>query len=242
MVSNRASFVRTLSRLFQVGTLAGLTDAELLERFANRSHEEAELAFAALVERHGAMVHGVIRRVLPNRHDAQDAFQATFLVRLRSAHSIRNRRSLVSWLHGVALRVAWSSRLVAARHRKYERGKAAAASSLIDDGASQVDDAEIGPIIHEELSRLPERYRAPLILCYLEGLTHDQAAARLSWPVGTVKSRLSRGRDRLRERLLRRGVEPWSGVMSVLSFRSLRSRAPFDAVPIRPIRPMRAAS
>ncbi len=222
---NRASFARPLQTLFHVGTVAGLTDAELLERFANRGHEESELAFAALVERHGAMVHGVIRRVLSNPHDAQDAFQATFLVLLERAHSIRKRGSIVSWLHGVALRVAWASRLVTACHRKHEQRKAAAASRFTGCGDPDGDRGEIGPIIHEELTRLPERYRAPLILCYLEGLTHEQAAARLIWPVGTVKSRLSRGRDRLRDRLLRRGVEPSAGVMSVLSFRNATDAA-----------------
>ena len=225
MVRNRASFAWPLQMLFNVGTVAGLTDAELLERLANRGNEESELAFAALVERHGAMVHGVIRRVLSNPHDAQDAFQATFLVLLQSAHSIRKRSSIVSWLHGVALRVAWASRLVTARHRKHEQRKAAAASRFIEYGDPDGDRSEIGPIVHEELSRLPERYRAPLILCYLEGLTHEQAAARLIWPVGTVKSRLSRGRDRLRDRLLRRGVEPSASVMSVLSFRNATDAA-----------------
>jgi RNA polymerase sigma factor (sigma-70 family) len=219
MVRNRAAFERHLRILFDVGTAAGLTDAELLERFANRGNEESELAFAVLVERHGPMVHGVIRRVLNNPHDAQDAFQATFLVLLQRAHSIRKRGSLVSWLHGVALRVAWASRLLAARHRKHERRKAAA-SGFVDAGDLNGERNEDGPIIHEELSRLPERYRAPLILCYLEGLTHEQAAARLIWPVGTVKSRLSRGRDRLRDRLLRRGVAPSVAVMSALSFRN----------------------
>jgi RNA polymerase sigma factor (sigma-70 family) len=219
-VSNRTGLAQPLRMLFHVGTVAGLTDAELLERFASRGREESELAFTALVERHGAMVHGVIRRVLSNPHDAQDAFQATFLVLLRRAHSIRKRNSLVSWLHGVALRVAWASRLVTARHRKQVIRKAAGARSFIDEREYVDDGDEIGPIIHEELSRLPERYRAPLIHCYLEGLTHEQAAARLRWPLGTVKSRLSRGRDRLRDRLLRRGVAPSVSVISVLSFRN----------------------
>ncbi len=218
MVSNRSTLAQPLRMLFHVGTVAGLTDAELLERFASRGHEESELAFAALVERHGTMVHAVIRRVLSNPHDAQDAFQATFLVLLRSVHSIRKRASLVSWLHGVALRVAWASRLKAARHRKHEQRKAAAAPRLIHHRDQEVAGEELGPTIHQELSRLPERYRAPLILCYLEGLTHEQAAARLVWPVGTVKSRLSRGRDRLRDRLLRRGVAPSAGVIDLLSF------------------------
>src|SRR5262249_27112191 len=105
------------------------------------------------------------------------------------------------------------------RHRKHERRKAAQAS-FIDAGNSSVESHEDGPVIHEELNRLPERYRAPLILCYLEGLTHEQAAARLIWPVGTVKSRLSRGRDRLRDRLLRGGVAPSASVMSSWAFRT----------------------
>ena len=113
--------------------------------------------------------------------------------------------------------MAWASRLAASRHRKHEQRKAAAAAKFIDHRDLELPGEEIGPTIHQELSRLPERFRAPLILCYLEGLTHEQAAARLVWPVGTVKSRLSRGRDRLRDRLLRRGVAPSAGVLDLLS-------------------------
>ena len=206
----RGAALRRVGALFEAGTVAGLTDAELLERFAARgtTGEGSEAAFAALVERHGPTVLRLCRRVLDDPSDAEDAFQATFLVLVRRAGAIRRRESVGSWLHGVALRVASASRASSARRRMHERRKAEMASAAAGDGAGG---SEVAPLVHEELGRLPERFRAAVVLCDLEGLTYDEAADRLRWPVGTVKSRLSRGRARLRARLTRLGLSPASG-------------------------------
>ncbi len=195
---------RPLRMLFEGGTITGYSDAELLERFAGRRDEASELAFALLMERHGPMVLRVCRRVLGDHHDALDAFQATFLVLVRRSRSVRKADSIASWLHGVAYRVASSARLAAIRRRKHEHGAAEAARRTVR--VEEMDD--LGPLLHSAIDRLPERYRAPLVLCHLEGLTHEQAAEQLGWPVGTIKSRMARGRDRLRERLHRQGFDP----------------------------------
>jgi RNA polymerase sigma factor (sigma-70 family) len=203
---------RYLSDLFRNGTPAALSDAELLNRFASRrsEHDEtAELAFAALLARHGPMVWRVCRAVLGDRHEVEDAFQATFLVLAVRGRSIRHRDSVASWLHGVALRVAGSERSRTARRQRHERVRAAMTPSTTQDaGSDPVCDHERTHVIQEEIGRLPEKYRAVVVLCYLEGLTHEMAAQRLGWPVGSVKSRLAWARERLRVRLTRRGVAP----------------------------------
>ncbi len=195
-----------LRTLFEVGTMTGLSDAQLLERFTARDGDAAEFAFAALVERHGKMVLRVCRTVLANADEAHDAFQATFLVLVRRARSIRNRDSLASWLHGVAVRVARSSRAAEVRrtmaHRRF--------ASLPREPGLDHEPDDLQRVVHEELENLPERYRAAVVLCDLEGLSQEQAARRLDWPIGTVKSRLFRARERLRERLSRRGLAPSS--------------------------------
>ena len=194
---------RRLRELFQVGAARELTDGQLLERFAAGRGEGAELAFAALVERHGPMVLRVARGILGDPHDAQDAFQATFLVLVAKARGLRVRDSLGPWLHQVARRTASCLRADAARRRRLDRRAArageAARPEVVDDLAG---------VLHEEIGRLPERYRAPVVLCDLEGRTHEQAARDLGWPVGTVKSRQARARERLRLRLTRRGLAP----------------------------------
>ena len=155
------------------------------------------------------MVLRVCRAVLGDRHEVEDAFQATFLVLAVRARSIRRRGSVASWLHGVALRVAASERSRAARRRRHELVRAAMTSSTTQDaGSDPVCDHELTLVIQEEIGRLPEKYRAAVVLCYLEGLTHEMAAERLGWPVGSVKSRLAWARERLRVRLTRRGVAP----------------------------------
>lgn len=206
----RRRVLEGVERLFRSGTAVGLSDGQLLERFATRHDEAAEAAFAALVDRHGPMVLGVCRRVLGNPHDAQDAFQATFLVLVRKAGSVRKRESLAFWLHGVARRVSAHSRAAAARRRAVERsaGESAPLAYETDPGDLEVWD---------EVERLPGDLRAAVVLCYLEGLTHEQAAQRLGWPVGTVRSRLARARDRLRDRLARRGLAPGAALASCLS-------------------------
>ena len=197
-----------LQTLFGAGTCAGLTDGELIERFRAGEDEGSERAFEALVTRHGPMVLCVCRSILNDPVDLHDAFQATFLVLARRANAIRNRDAVGSWLYGVALRVAARGRVSSIRRQIRNRRSIAAAGAgspeLSLEASIERDDA--AATVHQEVNRLPEKYRAPVVLCYLEGLTHDEAAARLKWPVGTVRSRLSRARDRLRGRLTRRGV------------------------------------
>jgi RNA polymerase sigma factor (sigma-70 family) len=194
-----------LRTLFEVGTVVGRSDGELLDLFLMAGGPAAELAFEALVEWHGPMVWRVCRDVLRESNDADDAFQATFLILARRARAIRKRSSLGPWLYGVALRVARSARSRAARRRDREQ---VAAGQEREESMADVDRHDAAPILHEEVCRLPEKYREPLVLCYFQGLTHDQAAGQLGWPVGTVRSRLAKARDQLRPRLLRRGVAP----------------------------------
>lgn len=207
------ALIEPLATLFGPGTCAGMTDGELLERFRRARDEGGERAFEVLVARHGPMVLGICRRILDDPNDVHDAFQAVFLVLARRAGAIRKSESVGSWLYGVAVRLAARARASAVRRRIRERRELAAASdaAMAHDrrGASpdrSVEHDDGAAVVHEEVVRLPESYRAPIVLCYFEGLTHDEAAARLSWPVGTVRSRLARARDRLRTRLTRRGV------------------------------------
>jgi RND family efflux transporter MFP subunit len=204
-----------LTRLLTLGTTAALSDGQLLERFATDRGERAEQAFAALVERHGPMVLRVCRSVLADAHLAEDAFQATFLVLARKGRRLWVEESLGPWLHQVALRTASCARAAAARRRRHERAAVRDTAAT----ASHEPDSDLERLLHEEIGRLPERYRVPLILCELEGLTQEHAARTLGWPIGTVKSRLARARQRLRERLLRRGFAP--GVVAVGTLRPL---------------------
>jgi RNA polymerase sigma factor (sigma-70 family) len=174
------------------------TDQQLLQRFL-AMREEA--AFATLVERHGPMVLGVCRSVLRHAHDAEDACQATFLVLARKACSIRKPTSLAHWLHGVAYRLA--IRAKADRSRVYDRR---ANDRSQPNPMDELTGRELREILHEELARLPESYRLPLILCYLESQTQDEAAGQLGWTAATLKGRVDRGRNLLRRRLRRRGL------------------------------------
>jgi RNA polymerase sigma factor (sigma-70 family) len=198
--------------LFNVGSVGGLTDGELLGLFISRRDEAGELAFTVLVERHGPMVLRVCRSILRDENDAHDALQATFLILMRRCRSVRKQDSVASWLHGVALRVAACTRAAAARRRLHEHRAAAVATTDSCDAENELD---LAPALHEELDRLPQRYRAVIVLCYLEGLACEAAAIRLGVPVGTVKSRLARGRDRLRGRLIRRGLALSGGVLGI---------------------------
>jgi RNA polymerase sigma factor (sigma-70 family) len=177
-----------------------IADHHLLQRFL-RSQEES--AFATLVRRHGPMVLGVCRRILRDPHQAEDAFQATFLVLARKAGSIRKQESVASWLHGVALRVAGKARTSACRRSALERRVMAMRQS---ESPKPRDRSELGEVLDQELRRLPEKYRAPLVLCYLEGKSSEEAARELGWTPGMVRGRLFRGRDLLRDRLARRGL------------------------------------
>ncbi len=200
--------LRSVDSLLDEGIIATVSDAELLERYTTSGRESAERAFAALVDRHGPMVLRVCRNVLRDEHAAQDAFQATFLVLSRKAGSVWVHDSISPWLHGVALRTASCARNAVARRKFHERK--AAELTPRDRGAGEVDDLSV---VHQEVDRLPERFRAPVVLCYLEGLTHEQAAERLRCPVGTVRSRLANGRERLRRRLTSRGIAPERGLL-----------------------------
>jgi RNA polymerase sigma factor (sigma-70 family) len=182
----------------------GVSDGQLLRRFLN---ERDEAAFAALVRRHGSMVLSVCRRVLGNVADAEDAFQGAFLVLVRKAPSLSSRRVVGDWLHGVARRTALKARAAAARRRVVE-----SAMALPE---AQGDEArnDFLPRLDEELSRLPEKYRLPIVLCDLEGKTRKQAARQLGWPEGTVAGRLACGRDLLAKRLLR-GTLMGSGALA----------------------------
>jgi RNA polymerase sigma factor (sigma-70 family) len=215
---HRPAAARQLGSLLAGGSATGLTDGQLLERFAARRAESAEAsaaaesAFAALVGRHGAMVWGVCRQVAGDAHAAEDAFQATFLVLARRAGSVRVGDSLGRWLHGVARRVA-----LRARTRVGSRAATAGAANLVgrdDDPAIEAERSDLRAAVAEELGRLAAKYREPIELCHLEGLTHEEAARRLGWPVGTVRSRLFGGRRRLRLRLARRGLAPGSAVLA----------------------------
>ena len=180
--------------------LADQSDGELLTRYC-RTHDES--AFASIVERHGSMVLGVARRLVRDDHSAEDVFQATFLVLARQAQVVRRPEALGSWLHGVALRLG---RKVAARAERDRQPDCRPVSTPQKNPIDELSWREMQQMLDEEVRRLPERYRLPLVLCYLEGRTRDEAAAQLGWSTQQVKGRLERGRERLRQRLVRRGV------------------------------------
>jgi polysaccharide export outer membrane protein len=205
-----AIVMREVRALFGFGVVGDTSDRQLLERFLTADRAEADAAFTVLVERHGAMVLHVCGQVLDDAHDAQDAFQATFLVFLRRAGSIRKRDSLASWLFGVAMRVARRARYAAIVRRVHERhaGDLAAARSPATNGHSACLSA-----LHEEIALLPERYREPMVMCHLEGLSTAAAAQRLGCAQGTILSRLARARERLRRRLTERGLAVPAGLL-----------------------------
>lgn len=211
--SQNHSTAHHLHTLFNMGAIGGLSDRQLLERWEKRGGEDAELAFTALVERHGPMVLRVCRSVLSDPNDADDAFQAAFLVLVRRAGSLWVHDSLGPWLHQVAHRTAVCARSAAARRWRNE-ATASVRSLQFED--ADVDAHDLGEVLHREVSRLPDRYRVVIVLCLLEGLTHAQAARRLGWPAGTVQSRLARGKTLLRDRLTRRGLAPCALVLGGL--------------------------
>jgi RNA polymerase sigma factor (sigma-70 family) len=197
------------------------SDARLLTAFV-RTGDQA--SFEALVQRHGPMVLAVCRRVLADAPDAEDAFQATFLVFMQKAAGIAKRASLASWLHGVALRTAQKARTLSARRRFHERR---ALPMTLDDSDRQAAIRDLRPVLDEELARLPAKYREPLVLCYLEGKSKEEIAHQLGWPHGTVSGRLARARDTLRGRLLRRGLTlPAVGFAFVLTKASASAAVP----------------
>jgi RNA polymerase sigma factor (sigma-70 family) len=219
---NAANVERILRHIRQLAgeREAPLPDAELLRRYLATRDESA---FAALVRRHGPMVFAVCQSVLRRRHDAEDAFQAVFLVLARKAGSIRRPESLSSFLQGVAYRMSLKARADNVRRQLRE-----AKAPFLEPAVSASDDlswGELRAVLHAELSALPERLREPLVLCYLEGLTQDEAARRLGWTPATVKGRLQRGREKLRRRLERRGVALTAALAAALTGQALAETA-----------------
>jgi RNA polymerase sigma factor (sigma-70 family) len=205
-----------------VSTMAGddPTDEVLLERYASRREEAA---FAVLVRRYSPLVLSVCRRVLQHEQDAEDAFQAVFCVLARKAGSVRERAAVGAWLHAVAYRIA--------RKARAKRGRQPVSQSNLPD-VPDADDSpewawrELRPILDEEVNRLPKKCRRAFVLCYLEGLTNEQAAAQIGCPLGTVLSGLSRARGLLRARLTRRGLTLTAGLLAA----ALSHHAPAMAV------------
>jgi RNA polymerase sigma factor (sigma-70 family) len=197
--------------LFQWGAMGNWSDSQLIAQFVT-SQDGSETAFRVLIHRHGPMVLGICRRVLGDEHAAEDAFQATFLVLVKKAGALRDCNLLTNWLYGVALRVANKERAKGARRRFVERQ----AADRVTQGDKDAGLVELRSVIDEEIHRLPERYRVPLVLCHMEGLRHDEVARQLGCPVGTVESRLARAREQLRVRLERRGLAPTASVLGTL--------------------------
>jgi RNA polymerase sigma factor (sigma-70 family) len=206
--SRQKAVLPQLCRLIGAPFGGELTDRELLGRFLGRRDAAA---FAALVRRHGPTVLGVCRRVLNNAHDAEDAFQATFLILARKARSIARHEALGSWLYGVAYRTALKARADAARRRKHEGRAADRAGERSRDDEARDD---LRPIIDEEVNRLPDKYRRPIVLCYFEGKTYQEAARLLGCPAGTASVRLARARALLRSRLALRGLALAAGTLA----------------------------
>jgi RNA polymerase sigma factor (sigma-70 family) len=203
--ASRGDFVR----LFEGESVAGLGEGELLARFVNRRDEAA---FEALVTRLGPMVLGVARRMLSDPHDVDDAFQATFLVLVRRAGSIRDRDLVAAWLHGVASKVARRARAESTRRKARER------VAMVPEAVEEKGDSgwlELRALIDEEIERLPEEHRRAVVLCDVEGLSREEAALRLGWSLNMVRGRLERARGRLRGRLARRGVAPSGAWMAL---------------------------
>jgi RNA polymerase sigma factor (sigma-70 family) len=214
-------FIRRLRRARSVAEGDHLSDAQLLQRFAQ---QRDEAAFEVLVWRHGTMVLNVSQRLLRHSVDAEDVFQATFLTLARKASAIRRGTSVGSWLYKVAYRLALRARQTAARRQRYEQlGNETASAPLASD------DAEVSAVLAQEVDRLPERYRAVVVLCYLQGATTEEASHLLGCPRGTVLSRLASARQRLRQRLVRRGIAP-AAALAAVSFGETASATPAVAL------------
>src|SRR5262245_42164029 len=231
MTESAPTVLDTLRQLTGRGDAAQATDRELLERFATAREESA---FRALLERHGPMVRGVCLRVTLDDHEADDAFQATFLVLARKAAKVAWRESVGGWLHEVAYRIASKARASAGRARalvqrltteRLTQRESAAVSDA--ECLTEAERQELRAVLDAELARLPEKYRAPLVLCYLEERTNEEAGRQLGWTKGTVSGRLSRARELLRGRLARRGLALGTGAVAV----AVTSSAAGAAVP-----------
>jgi RNA polymerase sigma-70 factor (ECF subfamily) len=197
-----------LRRLVLLRDATGLSDARLLESYIA---ERNEVAFEALVRRHASMVLSVCRRTLRNHHDAEDAFQATFLVLARNAASIKPRDRVANWLHGVAYRTALKARALRAKAQAAQsRARAFGRPQVTEDRRAE----ELHELVDRELSRLADIYRLPILLCDLEGKSIKETTRQLGWPQGTVAGRLARGRKLLARRLARHGLAVAGGILS----------------------------
>ncbi len=220
-IETMGAALRQIDRLFGGGIVTGLSDAQLLDRFL----AEADAAsFEALVARHGPMVLSVCRGVLRDPNDAEDAFQATFLILVKKARTIRGRQALGGWLYRVAHRVAILANIAAARRRAREREAGQMTAASATSGTSIPDD--LLPALHEEIARLPEKYRLPVILCDLEGKPQAEAAGQLHWSERTLRRRLAEARDRLKGRLARRGLAPDGAAVEAVFLREARAAVP----------------
>ncbi|HMF15082.1 MAG TPA: sigma-70 family RNA polymerase sigma factor, partial [Gemmataceae bacterium] len=193
---------RRLQQVLGAHRVREWTDAQLLQQFVARREEDA---FAALLRRHGPLVLGVCRRVLRREQDAEDAFQATFLMLARHAESIRETNSVGSWLYRVAHRIATKAGIAMARRNTLEKRVTPGANSA-ESPEHESSQAELQAVLDNEVARLPEKYRAPFVLCCLEGKTRTEAARELGWKEGTVGGRVALARQMLQKRLTRRGV------------------------------------
>jgi RNA polymerase sigma factor (sigma-70 family) len=205
-------FVQAILRTQALGALSDCSDGELIKSFVASKNEAA---FEALARRHAAMVWGVCRRTLGNDHDAEDAFQATFIVLSSKAASIKPPTMVGNWLYGVARRAALKARQQVRRRRLKERQSISLPAQCV---SSEVERLELREALDEALARLPAKYRVPIVLCDLEGLTRSVAAQRLGWPEGTVSGRLARARDLLARQLIRRGLGLSVGTATGLAF------------------------
>src|SRR5580704_12853827 len=213
------NMIRHLRRAVRRQDGAGCTDGQLLAAFID---QKDEAAFEALVRRHGSMVFGVCRRVVGNHHDAEDAFQATFLVLARKASSVRPRERVANWLHGVALRTAMKANARTTKRRAREKQ----VTEMPEPEAPQQGQwRDLQPLLDQELNGLPENYRLPILLCDLEGKAIKEAAQQLGWPQGTLAGRLARGRKLLARRLANRGVVLPAGSLAALVSQNLASAA-----------------
>ncbi len=215
--SQISGVIQHLRRTVLLRDGAGLTDGQLLDDYISRRDEAA---LAALVRRHGPLVWGVCRRVLGNYHDAEDAFQATFLVLVRQATSVRPRTMVANWLYGVARQTALKARATAARRKGRERQ----VTEMPEPAAAEQDLwRDLQPLLDEELSHLPDKYRSVIVLCDLEGKTRKEAARQLGVPEGTVAGQLARGRVMLAKRLAQRGVVLSGGALAVMLSQNVAS-------------------
>jgi RNA polymerase sigma factor (sigma-70 family) len=223
--SQMSGFIQHLRRAVLLPDGVGMTDGQLLEDYISRRDEAA---LAALVRRHGPMVWGVCRRVLRNYHDAEDAFQATFLVLVRRAASIASRKLVANWLYGVAHQTALKARATAAKKNMRERQVTEMPQPAV---AEQDLWNDLQPLLDEELTRLPDKYRVVIVLCDLEGKTRKEAARQLGCPEGTVAGRLARARALLAKRLSQRGVALSGGALAaVLAQQAASAGVPYSVV------------